>query len=330
MYHPQEAIVAVTLNCNARCVMCNIWQNKIKGEVEPNFYEKLPSSLREINITGGEPFLRKDLPDIVKVIKKRCQKARLLINTNGYLVNQIKQIFPKVLKEDPYIAMRVSIDGTGDTHTHIRGLPLFYENAITTLNYFKEIGVKDIGISFTLMEQNKHELLKLYDMCEKNDFEFSLTVASDSPIYFGKGKIKLRPKIDSELKDIFDELIYRQITSNKPKDWFRGWFSKKLDKFIQTNTRHFTCDAGSDFFYVDSLGKVYTCHLKPWLVGDLNKIKFEDLHFNKFISKIKSCNDCWMVCSARTNIRKNILAIFKDIFIEKAKFLREPYIKPRF
>lgn len=314
-----EAIVAITLNCNARCVMCNIWQNKIKGEVEPNFYHKLPPSLKEINITGGEPFLRKDLPEIVAVMKKRCPNARLLINTNGYLVNQIKHIFPHVLKEDPHIAMRVSIDGIGETHTQIRGLPQFYENAITTLEYFKEMGVKDVGISYTLMNKNKHELLKLYDMCEKNDYEFSLTVASDSPIYFGKGKIKLRPKSDRELQEIFGELIDRQISSNQPKSWVRGWFSSKLERFIKTNTRHFTCDAGKSFFYMDSLGKVYTCHLKPWLVGDLNQQSFEELKFDTFSSKVDVCNDCWMVCSARSAIKRHLLEVIYEVFLHKLK-----------
>jgi len=53
VFRPIEAVIAVTLKCNARCVMCNIWKNKPIGEVKPEFYRKLPSSLKEINITGG-------------------------------------------------------------------------------------------------------------------------------------------------------------------------------------------------------------------------------------------------------------------------------------
>ena len=165
MSNLREAIIAITLNCNARCVMCNIWKNRIPNEIKPEIYSKLPSSLREINITGGEPFLRSDISDIVRVMKKTCPHARLLINTNGYLTAHIKRIFPSVLKEDPHIAMRVSIDAEGEGHTKIRGLPNFYEHAMDTLEYFRSVGVKDLGISYTLMEQNKNELLKLYDMC---------------------------------------------------------------------------------------------------------------------------------------------------------------------
>jgi MoaA/NifB/PqqE/SkfB family radical SAM enzyme len=312
-----EAVVAITLNCNARCVMCNIWQNKIKGEVAPDFYSRLPSSLKEINITGGEPFLRSDLPEIVTVMKKRCPQARLLINTNGYLTSHIKKIFPKVLKADPNIAMRVSIDGMGQMHTDIRGLPRFYENAVETLRYFKSAGVSDVGISYTLMAQNKDELLKLYTLCEENGYEFSITVASDSPIYFGKGKMKLRPKSDEKLKSIFKEFIDRQSSSLNPKSWIRAWFSSKLEEYIKTNTRHFTCDAGQSFFYLDSVGMVYACHLKPWKVGDLKTQSFDELQFLKFKKNVEACNDCWMVCSARSAIKKHMGEVLMDVALHK-------------
>jgi len=143
---PSEAIIAVTLNCNARCVMCNIWQNKIKNEVPPTLYRRLPSTLKEINITGGEPFLRNDLPEIIQVMKQTCPQARLLINTNGYLTKQIQKMAPLILRIDHRIALRVSLDGWGKQHDLIRRLPHFFDHAIETLSYCKKIGIKDLGV----------------------------------------------------------------------------------------------------------------------------------------------------------------------------------------
>ena len=321
--HPTEAIIAVTLNCNARCVMCNIWQNKIPNEVKPDFYKKLPSSLREINVTGGEPFLRPDLPEIIKVMKKTCPKARLLINTNGYLVGQIKKLAPEILKHDPNIAIRISLDGFGHTHTKIRGLPQFFEKAMESLQYLRSIGIKDLGISYTLMEQNKHELLKLYNYCDTHDFEFSLTVATDSPIYFGTGKVVLRPKIDKQLQSIFKQLSKQEYDKNSPKHWVRAWFDQKLLRYIESNVRYFPCSAGKDFFYLDSVGRVYACHLKPWLMGNLHEQTFKKIFSAKrsdlFRKKASVCNDCWMVCSVRPSIKKRLLTVMKEIFAEKLK-----------
>ena len=318
---PHEAIIAVTLNCNARCVMCNIWQNKIEGEVSPDFYHKLPPSLKEINITGGEPFLRNDLPEIVAVMKKACPQARLLINTNGYLFNQIKKLMPRIMQSVPSIALRISLDGMEHTHDSIRRLPHFYANAIASLVHIKKIAIKDLGVSYTLMEQNKNDLLPLYTYCEQNDLEFSLTVATDSPIYFGTGKLSLRPKTDNELRSIFKQLVTKQYKTFKPKEWIRAWFNQKLLAYMETHTRYFSCRAGKDFFYLDSLGRIYTCHLKPWLLGDLTKKSFLDI-FNSpqalhFEQKARDCQGCWMVCTARSIIKAKLFPVFQEIVIHK-------------
>ena len=321
--YPTEAIIAVTLNCNARCVMCNIWQNKIPGEVKPDFYRKLPKSLKEINITGGEPFLRNDLPDIVKVLGQTCPQARLLINTNGYLTSQIKKLAPQIKSINQNIAIRISLDGYGEIHTKIRGLPNFFEKSMESLRFLKSIGIKDLGISYTLMEQNKHELLRLYDFCKRNNFEFSLTVATDSPIYFGEGKINLRPKFDNILKEIFQKLTKYQRHSLIPKNWVRAWFDEKLLAHIETGTRYFDCKAGEDFFYLDSLGRIYVCHNKPWQMGNLTKYSFEKIFFSEqtaiFKKKARICNDCWMICTARSSIKKRIFTVLQEIIIQQVK-----------
>ena len=68
---------------------------------------------------------------------------------------------------------------------------------------------------------------------------------------------------------------------------------------------------------MDSLGKVYVCHLKPWIVGDLTKQNFNDLDFIKYDKQVHNCNDCWMVCSTRSSIKKYFIEVLKDIFYAK-------------
>ena len=54
---PTDAILAVNHRCNTFCAMCDIWSKPDRNELEPEFYRRLPRSLRNINISGGEPFL---------------------------------------------------------------------------------------------------------------------------------------------------------------------------------------------------------------------------------------------------------------------------------
>ena len=66
-----EALICVTYRCNAKCHMCNIWEHPTKPseEICPSLMEKLPDGLR-INITGGEPTLRKDINEFFELKKE--------------------------------------------------------------------------------------------------------------------------------------------------------------------------------------------------------------------------------------------------------------------
>ncbi|MCL4200798.1 4Fe-4S cluster-binding domain-containing protein, partial [Patescibacteria group bacterium] len=78
---PKSAFISVTLLCNSRCIHCDIWKNRGLDFLPVSIYKKLPTSLEMVDITGGEPFLRNDIPEIVRIIRKRCPKARILITT---------------------------------------------------------------------------------------------------------------------------------------------------------------------------------------------------------------------------------------------------------
>jgi Fe-coproporphyrin III synthase len=307
---PTSAIIAVTLNCNSRCIMCNIWQNRIKNELKPAEYLKLPSTLRDINITGGEPFLRTDLVEIVRNMKIAAPRARLILNTNGFLPERIGKMMKQILDIDPDFAFRVSIDGIGDKHDQIRRVPGGFSKAMKTLKLVRQLGVKDLGVSFTLGNYNMDELPKIQDYCRQNQLEFSLTVATGSEIYFGKDKQTLRPTDKAKIETVLSASADKQLTGFTPKEIIRGWFTKRMIDYVISGKRALPCDAGTGFFYLDSVGNVYTCHLQPWLLGNISKQSFTAILANDFYAgKVGLCNGCWMVCTAKTMMKKNIIRV---------------------
>ena len=102
-----EACIIVTYRCNAKCHMCNTWQypSQPKEEITPAVVDKLPGGLNFINITGGEPFLREDLADIVQVALSKTK--RLVISTNGYFTERMIAL----ARRFPQIGVRISIEG---------------------------------------------------------------------------------------------------------------------------------------------------------------------------------------------------------------------------
>ena len=71
-----ECSIITTYRCNAKCKMCEIWKNPTKPseEFSPELLNKLPEGLARINITGGEPSIRHDLIDIVKILRSKAKK----------------------------------------------------------------------------------------------------------------------------------------------------------------------------------------------------------------------------------------------------------------
>jgi Fe-coproporphyrin III synthase len=318
MLSPSSAIIAVTLNCNSRCIMCNIWQNHIKGELDPKEFLKLPSTLTDINITGGEPFLRSDLDEIVKNMKIAAPRARLILNTNGFMPHRIGPMMKKILAIDPNFAFRVSIDGIGKAHDDIRRFPDGFNKILKTIETVRALGAKDMGVSFTLGNYNMNELAKVQNFCRKNRLEFSLTVATGSVIYFGKDKQSYRPTDMEKTSVILTKSAQKHLSRFEPKEIVRGWFVKRLLQFMATGKRALPCDAGKGFFYMDSVGNVYTCHIKPWVIGNIRTSSIETILSNHtYDDKVTSCNDCWMVCTVKTMMRKRIFRIALECMTDK-------------
>ena len=120
--------VIVTYRCNARCTMCNRYKcpSKPEEEISIETLKKLPE-MYFTNITGGEPFIREDLPEIVRELYKKSD--RIVISTNGFFTDRII----KLCKEFPDVGIRISIEGLEETNNEIRGLKDGFNRGYKTL-----------------------------------------------------------------------------------------------------------------------------------------------------------------------------------------------------
>jgi MoaA/NifB/PqqE/SkfB family radical SAM enzyme len=310
--NPTAAVVAVTDRCNSRCVMCDIWHRAGRPGLPPEAYRHLPPSLRVINLTGGEPFLRPDLAEVVATIRQACPQARQILSTNGLALPRIRHLAPILASIDPALAVRVSIDGIGTLHDRLRGVPGAYARARHALGSFQQAGISDLGISMTLVADNVEEVIGVYNLAEELGIEFSLTLVSESPIYYGQGKSSLRPS-GAALAQRLAPLIRAEYRHWHPKRWLRAWFTQGLLDFARgapVGRRPLPCDAAQGFFYLDPLGDVYGCHLLPNRLGSLVQAEWDALWNGSAAQMARrqaaNCHGCWMVCTARTEMRRRL------------------------
>ncbi|MBN1677634.1 MAG: radical SAM protein [Candidatus Thermoplasmatota archaeon] len=302
---PREAFIAVTYACNARCQMCNIWKNPSKSLLPVAEYLKLPSSLRTINITGGEPFLRKDLVEVVKAIDSVVPRARFVFSTNGMLTDTIVSEMEEIRRFHPNLGAGVSIDGIDGTHDSIRGVPGIFDRAVSTVEKLREKGFEDLRIAMTLIEGNYSEVGRVLDLSRRLGVEFTMTLAHDSDVYFKKSdnvSSKLLDGVRAELPVIVD----RQLRSRAVKDWFRACHTAGIMDAEHRSKFTRRCEAGRLYFFMSPEGDVYPCNVLDFKIGNLASVRRWDDLFTPEVRErtdriVAACKkDCWMICNARS------------------------------
>lgn len=297
--------VIVTYRCNARCSMCNRYKapSKPEEEISIDTIKKLPK-MYFTNITGGEPFIRTDLPDIVRELYKLSD--RIVISTNGFFTDRIVAL----AKEFPQIGIRISIEGLEKTNNEIRGLQNGYQKGYQTLKKLREMGLKDVGFGMTVQDKNASDLVPLYDIATELGMEFA-TASLHNSFYFVESQniIHDRPMVASN----FEKLINKMLCSMSPKKWFRAYFNHGLINYIYGQPRLLPCDMSFDTFFIDPYGDVMPCNgtQDKEVMGNLNAQTWDELWHSKQANdvrtKVRKCNrECWMIGSVSPAMHKYI------------------------
>ena len=195
--------VIVTYRCNARCSMCNRYKapSRPEEELTVETIRKLPK-MNFVNVTGGEPFIRQDLEDIIRELYTKTD--RVVISTNGFFTDRILDLCDKF----PKLGIRISIEGLEETNNAIRGLPDGFNRGYTTLKKLVEKHHPDVGFGMTVQDKNAPDLVPLYQISDEMGMEFA-TASLHNSFYFVEAKniIKDRPMVAKNFENLVNELL---------------------------------------------------------------------------------------------------------------------------
>lgn len=305
---PTDMCIIVTYRCPMQCQMCNVWKNPTRKEEEitPAEVEQLPA-VKFINITGGEPFVREDLEEIVEVAFRKS--PRVVISTSGWFEERVVQL----AKRFPKIGIRISIEGLSQKNDELRGREGGFDKGLRTLLRLKEMGVKDIGFGITVSNHNSTDMLSLYQLSKSLGMEFA-TAAFHNSYYFHKDDNYITNK--EQVCGDFKTLIEWQLKEHHPKSWFRAYFNSGLINYIQGKPRLLPCEAGVVNFFVDPYGEVYPCNgleEKYWKesMGNIRQAPFQEIWYSEQAQRVRclvrNCpKNCWMVGTAAPVMKKYI------------------------
>jgi MoaA/NifB/PqqE/SkfB family radical SAM enzyme len=307
----QALSLEITHNCIARCVMCNIW--KIPKEV-PNLSvgdwlhllsSDLFSDLRELDITGGEPFLRKDLIDLftgICELKGNNLKSlqSIAVTTNGFLTQRVLEYTEEILGrlKDRRIDLVIvcAMDAIGDIHDKIRN----YKDAWSKVNETIE-GMKNlrdrypnliVGLKTTILPVNVEELENITRYADSNGL-FTII----SPCIITKGRY-LNDELDKELA-FSQEDIEKMVKFYRSRRFKWSFHGDSLVGYLKTGTINKPCSCGFNYFFVRSNGDVYLCPLINKTIGNIKDTSIEDLFSSRPASQIRrriggfpECREC--------------------------------------
>lgn len=169
---PPRLIWYVTSRCNARCSHCFFGrQLNQAGELSLEEFRTVVRSLRtrvrSVTLTGGEPFLRNDLPALCRALAEINGADLVTLPTNGFLPERIEAMLREILgTAELNVNVQVSLDGTREVHDAIRGLAGSYDRAVETVRRFKRMKSEKGGGPVSLRLNNVSVITTL---CRQNE-----------------------------------------------------------------------------------------------------------------------------------------------------------------
>jgi MoaA/NifB/PqqE/SkfB family radical SAM enzyme len=309
--NPEALSIEVTRRCIARCIMCHIWKTPQSAPELPvsNWIRLLSSpifaDLKELDITGGEPFLREDLPDLIKGVCELKQDhlrglRSIAVTTNGFLTGKVLDCVQEVAgameEMDIDLILACALDAVGDLHDLIRNFTGGWKRLDKTIQGLRNIRTSFanviIGLKTTIVPSNVDQLDQIASYARENGL-FSII----SPCIITANRY--------DNVDRRDDLRFSPGQLEKMIRFYEGPLFKwschgdMLLRFLREGVVHKPCSAGFNYFFIRSTGDVYPCPIIPAELGNFSRTSFDQLidsevasRFRRKVGRFSECGSC--------------------------------------
>jgi MoaA/NifB/PqqE/SkfB family radical SAM enzyme len=294
---PFDCMIQVTNRCNLTCTFCEFWNNPAPKREELTLaeMEDIAAQLDEmgcfiVSIEGGEPLVRSDIVDIVRIFSRRHITA---LFTSGWFITPE---LARALWDANLTHASVSIDfADAARHDAKRGQPGTAERAWRAVDILRDTaprGGKQVNVMTVLMDANWQEIEPLLQQTAARGIGHQFTMLSSAGVRRGNhGGDDAAPPIgiSAHMTQLWEK--YRHIR------YFRDYFGK-MDAYLSGDPMP-TCRAGTQSLNIDHVGNVATCIERiDRPVGNIRKERLAALHekLRAQSAEVAACQDCWTAC----------------------------------
>lgn len=325
--HPSHVILFVTARCNATCRHCFYWQEARdaapQDELSLDEIRKISARLGHVkflSITGGEPSLRDDLPSIIAEFYRNNQTRNVVLHTNGYFSEKIRDIAVQAMEQNPHCELNVSvsIDALSEQHDMIRGVPGIFANAIATLQLLKNAKERypriNITVNTCFNTFNQDEVRNLSDYLFANFAidGYYLSLVRGNTFDSGAKGVDIRRYLD-EVTYLQRKSVIRRYYDNYPLASLRRTLDfvapQIVAETVQKGRMPYPCKAGRSVVVIAENGEVKPCEMLPESFGNVRDHGYdipemlsspEGESIKKFIASGGCC--CTWECAVMNNL----------------------------
>jgi MoaA/NifB/PqqE/SkfB family radical SAM enzyme len=328
---PVYLIHFVTEVCNLRCSHCFDFfyeegPKRKPFELTLDEIDRMTRNMGELLFllpTGGEPFLRADLPKIIELYYKNCRLRNVGMPTNGSLTDKVVAGVEEILRRCPdlHFGLDISLDGIGEDHDKIRAQTGLFEKCTETYWRLKEIEKHHanfkVCVEVTIQKYNQDKLEEIYDFFTRQLRTYNIFVR----IVRGRPRDPIEKDISLQRVEEFTSKLERGISAMNyhghavyPMSDFitaRELVGRKIQlKLLRENRFQIPCYAANLIGVIKSNGDVMACELRDDRLGNIRDFDYDFRKLwlsdrSKAIAKDIIDNKCF--CSHECFMSTNIL-----------------------
>jgi len=288
--NPINVTFSVTRRCQSKCRTCFIWEHDCGDDMDLQTIERLFRSIGWtyfFNVSGGEPFLRDDLPEIVALACRFMTPAVIHIPTNAIAVDRVIDMTGEILRvidrEAPgsVLTIKPSFDGVGELHDEIRGVPGNFERLLETLSRLKALQEEHsnlhVGVGTVISRFNADRLDEIIDYSRSLGVDSYINeIAEEREEFFNIGS-GITPDGESyeRIMEVFKGSVLEKMKDMKllPRitTAFRVVYYDLVVRILEEQRQVIPCSAGLMNVHINSDGGIWPCAVLAYS-GQMGKV----------------------------------------------------------
>ena len=286
---PMNLTISVSYRCNSRCKTCNVWQRP-NDDFTIEEYDKTFASIGRdaywFTFSGGEPTLRKDLPEMVEAAYRHCRPGIINIPTNGIQDKIIPDRIERVLKAAPTsdVIVNLSLDGVGVKHDIVRGVKGNFERAMRTYAGLKALKGRyknfTLGVHTVISNFNVDEFENIYafvrDELKPDSFISEIAEERVELDTVGMGITPPIQKYQPVIERLQEGIRKAEFNGvSRITQAFRDRYYDIVKRTLVEKRQIIPCLAGVASAQIAPNGDVWTCCIRAESVGNLREHNYD-------------------------------------------------------